>query len=115
MTLILYGLKNCDSCKKAIRAIEATGKTITFYDVRKDGVPKENLDDWLAAVGRDKLVNTRSTTWRGLSGDERVLENDEDAKRLLSLYPTLIKRPVIINQGTISVGWSKGQEFLFAD
>ncbi|MEP6357109.1 MAG: Spx/MgsR family RNA polymerase-binding regulatory protein [Hyphomicrobiales bacterium] len=115
MTLILYGLKNCDSCKKAIKAIEATGKAITFFDVRNDGISKESLDEWLAAVGRDKLVNTRSTTWRALSDDERVMENDEDAKRLLILYPTLIKRPVIINQGTISVGWSKGQESLFAD
>ena len=110
MTLELYGLKNCDSCKKALKAIAATGKVVTFHDVRSDGVSKQQLETWLAAVGRDRLVNTRSTTWRGLSEEERRMENDEDAKHLLALYPTLIKRPVIVNENTISVGWSKEQE-----
>lgn len=113
MSLILYGLKNCDSCKKALKALETAGKTVTFQDVRIDGVSSDRLDNWLAVVGRDKLVNTRSTTWRGLGAEERAMTNDADAKRLLTDYPTLIKRPVIETEAGVSVGWSKEMEVSF--
>lgn len=113
MSLRLYGLKNCDSCKKARKALEAAGKTVTFLDLRVDGVSGHQIDNWLAAVGRDTLVNTRSTTWRSLSMEERVMINDADAKRLLTDYPTLIKRPVIETEAGVSVGWSKEMEASF--
>ena len=113
MSLTLYGLKNCDSCKKAIKALEGAGIAVTFHDVRSDGASMAQLEQWLGAVGRDKLMNTRSTTWRGLSDEERQINIDADAKRLLSLHPTLIKRPVIETKETISVGWAKGREAEF--
>lgn len=115
MTLTLYGLKNCDSCKKAQKALEAVGIAVTFHDVRSDGVSDDQLARWLNAAGREALVNTRSTTWRGLSEAERAINDDEDAQRLLSLHPTLIKRPVIEFHDKISVGWRKGQEEEYLD
>lgn len=113
MALTLYGLKNCDTCKKALKALEAAGKTVVFRDVRADGVSEDRLRSWLAALGRDKLLNTRSTTWRGLSEDERKIAGDEDVVRLLGEYPALIKRPVIETDMDVHAGWSKAEEALF--
>ena len=103
--LTLYGLKTCDTCKKAIKALEAAGHSVTYIDVRADGVPMDMLQGWLDAHG-DVLINTRSTTWRGLDDDQR-LKAESDPAALLSLHPTLIKRPVIVNDGVVTVGWSK--------
>ena len=103
--LTLYGLKTCDTCKKAIKALEAVGHTVTYIDVRADGVPSDVLEGWLAEHG-EALINTRSTTWRGLD-DEQRLQAQTDPVTLLGLHPTLIKRPVIVSDGVVTVGWSK--------
>ncbi len=103
--LTLYGLKTCDICKKAIKALEGVGHSVTYIDVRADGVPSDILEGWLAEHG-EALINTRSTTWRGLDEDQR-LQAQTDPVTLLGLHPTLIKRPVIVNDGAVTVGWSK--------
>lgn len=103
MSLTLYGLKNCDTCKKAIKALEAAGKPVTFVDIRADTDMAAKAPVWLEAVGADKLLNTRSTTWRSLSEDERA----GDPAALLIAHPTLAKRPVIEAGDTVYVSWSK--------
>lgn len=107
MSVTLFGLKNCDTCKKALKALETAGKTVNFKDIRADGFSDAQLVSWLDAAGRTKLVNTRSTTWRGLSKQEQTLDTDEDVLALLKHNPTLIKRPVIEAESGIYVGWSK--------
>ena len=103
-----YGLKNCDTCKKALKALEAAGNEITVCDVRADGVPETELASWLAELGSETLVNKRSTTWRGLSEADRAAASGENgALRLLLANPTLLKRPVTIADGTVRVGWSR--------
>lgn len=102
MELVLYGLKNCDTCRKAMKAVKAMGLKVQFQDVRIDGVPQAVLDQALADLGPDKLLNTRSTTWRKLSGSEQQAE----PLLLLQTHPTLIKRPLIVSKGQVSVGWS---------
>jgi len=106
MSLTLYGLKNCDTCKKAIKALTADGQDVEFVDIRADADLAEKVPEWLAATGADILVNRRSTTWRSLSEAER----ESDPAPLLKAHPTLIKRPVIENEGEILVGWSKAQQ-----
>ena len=103
--LTLFGLKTCDTCKKAIKLLQAAGHSVTYIDVRADGVPSAVLEGWLAEHG-DAVINTRSTTWRGLN-DEQRLHVQTDPVTLLGLHPTLIKRPVIVNDGVVTVGWSK--------
>ena len=103
MTLTLYGLKNCDTCKKAIKALEAAGQSVRFVDIRAEADLDNRLPVWLASIGADKLMNTRSTTWRNL--DEAARTGDPQA--LMLAHPTLIKRPVIEADGTIYVGWTK--------
>ena len=97
----LYGLKTCDTCKKALKALDADGVAVTFTDVRADTDLDAKVPLWLEAVGADTLINRRSTTWRGLSDTER----SGDPVALLKAHPTLIKRPVIERDGSVTVGW----------
>jgi len=105
MPLTVYHLKTCDTCRKAIKALKAAGHKLTLIDVRADGVSKETLEEIIAAVGFEVLLNTRSTTWRGLDDTDKA---DVDAPKAISLvaaHPTLIKRPVIMDGDKITVGW----------
>ena len=99
----LYGLKNCDTCKKALKALEAAGKRVTFIDIRTETDLPVKVPTWLVEAGADKLVNRRSTTWRGLSDADK----EGDPLPILIEYPTLIKRPVIERGKSLFVGWGK--------
>ncbi|MFP4519231.1 MAG: arsenate reductase family protein [Oceanicaulis sp.] len=106
MTLTLYGLKTCDTCKTALKALQRAGRAVTFVDIRAEADLDAKLPVWLAAAGPEKLINTRSTTWRGLGEAERA-EAQSDPRALLKARPTLIKRPVIEDGDTVTVGWTK--------
>jgi len=93
----LYGLKNCDTCRKAMKSLEGA----TLVDVRADGVPDDILARALGEFG-ETLVNKRSTTWRNLDEDERAKE----ALELLRTHPSLMKRPLIEAGGTLFLGWT---------
>jgi arsenate reductase len=96
--MILYGLKTCDTCRKGMKSLP----NAEFRDVRADGVPKEVLEQAFACFG-EALLNTRSTTWRGLSEAERA----RDPLALLADHPTLMKRPLIVEAGTCHLGWGR--------
>ena len=106
MTFTLYGLKNCDTCKKAIKALEGAGETVTFVDIRAEADLPAKLPGWIDAVGAEALTNTRSATWRRLDEAQRAPATS-DALGLLSENATLIKRPVIEAGDTVHVGWTK--------
>ncbi|MGV6811609.1 MAG: arsenate reductase family protein [Brevirhabdus sp.] len=101
----LYGLKTCDTCRKAAKALEAAGKDVDIVDIRQDPLDGRTRARFLAAFG-DALVNRRSTTWRGLSQSER----DADAEALLAMHPTLMKRPVIEDGQVLTLGWDKAAQ-----
>lgn len=101
----LYGLGNCDSSRRARRALEARGVPVTSHDVRRDGVAATLLDDWIEQVGIDTLINRRGRTWRMLADSDRALADTADLRALLIREPTLIQRPVLIDpDGTVHVG-----------
>ena len=105
--MTLYGIKTCDTCRKALKALEAAGKPVSFLDVRVDKVAAAQLSAWYGALGPD-LVNRRSTTWKGLAEDMRAgVESAEGAVALLAEHPTLMKRPVIEAGGAVHLGWTK--------
>ena len=106
MTIELYGLKNCDKCRAALKELKAQGKDVTFIDIREDTPSKIELSEWVASTTADKILNTRSTTWRGLSEDERNYEGEAGLVELLSNHPTLIKRPVVKTTNAIHIGWT---------
>ena len=106
--MIFYGLKTCDTCRKARKALDAANVKYSYSDVRDDGVTKAQLMKWAKTVGWQKLLNKSSTTWRGLSEGEKDGLNQSQAICLMADHPTLIKRPVIENGPTeVFVGWSK--------
>lgn len=99
----LYGLKACDTCRKAVKALQAAGQDVTLTDIRAEPLEDAALDRFLSAFGED-LVNRRSTTWRGLSEEERATPPHE----LLKSHPALMKRPVIEDDaGALHLGWGK--------
>lgn len=97
----IYGLKNCDTCRKALKALP----DFSLVDVRADGLPATLLERALAQFD-DKLVNTRSTTWRGLSEEERA----GAPLALLQAHPALMKRPLIERDGELYLGWDKSTQ-----
>jgi len=105
MTIKLFGLKNCDTCRKAARELEAAGETCEIVDLRAEADLASLLPRWIAAAG-DKLVNRSSTTWRGLSDADKAKATGSSLEGLLLGHPTLIKRPVIERNGDVLVGWN---------
>ena len=104
--LKIYSLKTCDTCRKAIKALEGAGADLKIVDVRTDGVTKKQIEVWAKAVGWEKLLNKASTTWRGLDDADKEGVNEKRAVALMAVHPTLIKRPVIEANGEVYVGWS---------
>lgn len=102
----LYGLKNCDTCKKAMKALDAAGQDYTFVDIRAEADVASLAPEWLAQVDPVKLINTRSTTWRQLDESERA-RAETDPAGLLAANPTLVKRPLIERGDDVFVGWTK--------
>lgn len=94
-----FGLKTCDTCRKALKVL--ADRDVTVIDVRADGVSDADRAAIVAAFG-DAAINTRSTTWRGLSSEERAQTTDA----LLAAHPTLMKRPVIETEGAWYQGWT---------
>jgi arsenate reductase (glutaredoxin) len=103
----IYGIKACDTCRKALKWLEAEGKAHQWQDIREQPLNEVTLKSWLNAVGPDVLVNRRSTTWRQLDEDGRAAAMDPArAPALLHSHPTLIKRPVFEIDGAIVVGFN---------
>ena len=105
---VLYGIATCDTCRRARKALENSGLEVTFRDVREAPLSAEEIGQFLAVFG-GKLLNTRSTTWRGLSEDERAGAPEE----LLLKHPTLMKRPVIDGPQGLTLGWDKAVQALY--
>jgi arsenate reductase len=105
--MIIYHLKSCDTCRKAIKALRAAGHEPTLIDVRADGIDSAVLERFDASLGYEALVNKKSTTWRGLSDAEKSGLTRDTALSLLLENPTLMKRPVIDVNGTLTLGWTK--------
>src|SRR5690606_21288346 len=70
METVIYGIRNCDTMKKALAWLAGEGIAVQFHDYRKDGVDEAALRAWCAALGRDALINRRGTTWRKLSPEQ---------------------------------------------
>jgi len=104
MSLTVYHLKTCDTCRKAIKTLKEA-HDLELVDVRADGVEKAIISEWIEAVGYEAVLNTRSTTWRGLQEADKADMNSDKALELLTVHPTLIKRPVITEGKKITIGW----------
>lgn len=93
--ITLYGIRNCDTVKKARKWLEANNIDYRFHDFREDGLEQAAVASWLAELGWENLVNKRSTSWKALSEQERLAMDDASALTAILAQPTLIKRPLM--------------------
>lgn len=98
--MILYGIPTCDTCRKARKALEGAGHEVTFRDVRQVPLTEDEWAPLLVMFG-EKLVNRSSATWRGLDDDQRARSFAD----LLAENPTLMKRPIVVADGQMTLGW----------
>jgi Spx/MgsR family transcriptional regulator len=104
--IILYGIANCDTVKKARAWLTAQGQPHEFHDFKKHGVPPESLARWADAVGWDKLLNRKGTTWRKLDAATQAGVTDAaTAQALMQVHASVIKRPVVDWGPDITVGF----------
>lgn len=103
----LYGLKNCDSCKTALKEIKKAGIHVEFIDIKTNPVSPGMLQGWLDQHGDATILNRRSTTWRNLDDGNR----QTPAALLLQVHPTLIKRPIIVVDERSYVGWTEDVKY----
>lgn len=107
--LSLYGIKNCDTVKKARRWLEDHGIEYQFHDFRQDGLDKKQLSAWVDQLGWEAVVNKRSTTWRNLSDKDKEITTSSQAIKLLLVNPTLIKRPITQNNKILLIGFKEAE------
>jgi len=114
--LRVHGLKNCDTCRKALKWLRGEGIDHQFHDVRADdALDAAALDRWVAAVGWETLLNRRGTTWRKLDGPATADVDEGRAKALMLAHPALIKRPVFEAGGQVVVGFKAAEQARIAE
>jgi arsenate reductase len=101
----IYGIKNCDTMKKARAWLDKQGIAYDFHDYKAVGVEPERVEGWAKEVGWETLINRSGTTFRKLADYEKTALNEQKAVALMAALPTLIKRPVLDLGGKIIVGF----------
>ena len=101
----LYGIRNCDTMKKAMKWLDEHGVAYHFHDFKKAGLDEQALKKWIAQVDWEILVNRRGTTWRKLPESVRNSIDETKAIELMLANPSLIKRPVLDTGETLQVGF----------
>jgi len=114
-TLTMYGIKNCDTIKKARRFLEAQHVDFQFHDYRQQGLDLDLLNSFIAELGWEALLNTRGTTWRKLDEARRASITDaEQAAALMQEMPSIIKRPLLVAVGKpMLLGFSESSYLKF--
>jgi Spx/MgsR family transcriptional regulator len=101
----IFGIKHCDTMKKAFAWLDDHGVRYDFHDYKSAGIDAAKLEAWSKQVGWQTLLNTRGTTWRKLSPSQQANIDETKALRLMSENPSLIKRPVLENGSALMVGF----------
>lgn len=102
----VYGIKSCDTCRKARQWLDARGIEYRAHDLRDDGVDIQTLERWVDRVGWEELLNTKSLTWRKIPEVDRAGMNRDRALSVMLDHPTVIRRPVLEHGESVDVGYS---------
>jgi Spx/MgsR family transcriptional regulator len=102
----IYGIKNCDTMKKAFRWLDEHNVEYQFFDYKKVGVDAELATQWLAQQDWQTLINKRGTTWRKLDDNTKDTMNNSNALAVMMAQPSIIKRPLIIKDDAIILGFN---------
>lgn len=105
MTTTLYGIPNCDTMKKARVWLDQHGVEYRFHNYKAEGIDEATLRRWVNQAGWEKLLNRAGTTFRKLDEADRQDIDADKAIRLMQALPSLIKRPVLDRDGTLTAGF----------
>lgn len=109
--VILYGIRTCDTCRKARRWLDFHGIPHRYHDLRSDGLEAATLDRWIGAAGLDAVLNRRGTTWRRLAAGLEPDLTTAALRNLILSHPTLLKRPIIDADGVpVTIGFSGAEQ-----
>ena len=113
MSITIYGIKNCDTMKKARTWLEGQGVAYRFHDYKTDGIDKAHLDAWCQALGWEKVLNRAGTTFRALPDADKANLDAAKAVALMLQQPSMIKRPILETGKQILAGF-KPEEYAAA-
>lgn len=106
MSVRIFGIKNCDTMKKAFSWCDAHGVAYEFHDYKKQGVPRERLVIWCKTVGWKSLINTKGTTWRKLTPEQQDITTQSKAIATMMEFSSVIRRPVVETaDGQLMIGF----------
>ncbi|MBP2548330.1 Spx/MgsR family transcriptional regulator [Neorhizobium galegae] len=103
--ITLYGIKACDTMKKARSFLDAQGVAYRFHDYKTDGIDRAHLEEWTDKLGVDTILNRAGTTFRKLDEADKAVLTREKAIELMLAQPSMIKRPVLETEGGLTVGF----------
>lgn len=107
--MIMYGIPNCDTVRKARKYLDANQVSYTFYDFKKQGLTLETIKHWLQSQPIDVILNKRSTSWKKLTDEQKqALASGQDLSALTEM-PTLVKRPVLETQSNLLFGFKEAE------
>ncbi len=109
MAVTLYGIKNCDTMKKARAWLDSHGVAYDFHDYKVSGIERERLERWCKQVGWEALLNRAGTTFRKLPDKDKQVDNAKAAIALMLAQPSMIKRPVLEAGGKLYAGFKPEQ------
>lgn len=113
MKITLYGIKNCDTMKKARTWLDDHGVAYAFHDYKAKGIDRESLQLWCAKAGWETVLNRAGTTFKKLSEEDRTDLSEDKAIDLMLKQPSMIKRPVLDKDGALLVGFKPEQYATF--
>ncbi|MDB2481063.1 ArsC family reductase [Porticoccaceae bacterium] len=103
--ITVFGIKNCDTIKKARNWLSDQGIEYQFHDFRANGIDRDRIETWIQQAGWETVLNRRGTTWRKLDAAIQDTVNRDNVAALLAEHPAMIKRPVLDIDGDISIGF----------
>jgi arsenate reductase (glutaredoxin) len=107
---IIYGIPNCDTTKKAMTWLQKNNIAFSFHDYKLQGISKEKLNEWCAIKGWEVIFNKRSTTWRELPvAEQQKVTGQAEAVIIMLTNNSIIKRPIIENDGKLIVGFNEAE------
>ena len=104
--ITVYGIKTCDTVRKALKWLDAEGIAHTFHDFRADGLEAAVVRAWVETLGWESVLNKRSTTWKQLDEKDKHDLDENRAIALMVSHPTLVKRPVFVGDGFVYQGFT---------
>lgn len=109
--ITMFGIKNCDTIKKARKWLEAEGIEYQFHDYKKDGLSPEMVTSWVKDLGYEALVNKRGTTWRKLPDDVKDSIDEASAIKIMLENTSIIKRPLLSDDANNKLLGFKAEQY----